>query len=214
MSSCKNIHPHSLSLPDHSHDHHCRDHHHHCRDHHHHCRDHHDHCRDHHHHSHDHHHHCRDHHHHDHHCRDHHCVPDLHFDYDVNTKYSKYSKIAFGTSILETISGDLFQKEKKIIKKYGKFAISNTIYDVEDKKSKTFFEDSSVVTFYLSNGSIQFLTADKFTKDKEGNFILPSGKSVYKIVSGTDMYLKAKGYVEIEANNNFRKVKIYFTNKK
>jgi len=63
---------------------------------------------------------------------------------------------------------------------------------------------------FLPKGAIQFTTAFQVTKDIQGNFIFPTSETAYKIISGTGIYLDAKGYIVIYAKNMLRQANIYF----
>jgi hypothetical protein len=140
------------------------------------------------------------------------CIkPDLSLFYNLDDNITIFSRNTFGSTIIETINGNLLNKNNNVV---GRIAITNTIYDINDTNNNGLYENSSQTTLFLKKGNIQFTTAYQVTKDSQGNFIFPSGKTIYKIVSGTGIYLNAKGYIMIIANNMARKANIYFTNKK
>jgi len=113
--------------------------------------------------------------------------------------------------MIETINGNLFDKTQTNV---GRFAITNTIYDINDSNNNGLFEEASQTTLYLQKGNIQFSTAYQVTKDSQGNYIFPSGKTVFKILSGTGVFLNAKGFVVINSNGTLRKINIYIINQK
>jgi hypothetical protein len=137
--------------------------------------------------------------------------PYLKLYFDLNDNLSIFAKNIFGSSIIETINGNLFNQNNINI---GRFAITNTIYDLNDTNQSGLFEVTSTSTFFLQKGNIQYTTSHQIIKDSQGNYIFPDGKSIFKILSGTGIFLNAKGYVVIYSKNTTRKVCIYFTNLK
>ena len=147
-----------------------------------------------------------------HHCKSrhpHHCKPNIQLYYNLDDNLSIFASNTFGSTMIETMNGNLVNKSNTTV---GRFAITNTIYDITDANQSGLFDVVSQTTFYLEKGNIQFSTAHQVMKDSQGKYIFPSGKTIFKILSGTGIYLKAKGYVVIYANNMYRKVKIFFVN--
>jgi len=120
---------------------------------------------------------------------------------------SVFSTITFGSTIIETITGPLLNKNKNSVER---FAITNTIYDLNDINQDGFYESTSMITFYLKRGNIQVSAASQVTKDSDGKYIFPTGKYIYTILSGTGKFLNARGYVIINANNTKRNVIIAY----
>jgi hypothetical protein len=135
------------------------------------------------------------------------CRPDLKLYWNLDDNLSIFSKNTFGSTVLETINGNITDYKKNNI---GRFAITNTIYDINDNNQNGLFENTSQTTFFLPKGAIQFTTAFQVIKDIQGNFIFPTSETIYKIISGTGIYLDAKGYVVIYAKNMLRQANIYF----
>jgi len=67
-----------------------------------------------------------------------------------------------------------------------------------------------ILTFFLPDGNIIFNTAYKVIRNEQGNYIFPSGRSTFKIISGTGIYLHMQGVVIINSDNMERKVEILF----
>ena len=136
----------------------------------------------------------------------------IRFFYNLKSSNTVVSKQIFDSTIIETLNGNIFE-DSNLNVSIGKIAIINTIYDINNLNSDNLFAVTAQVTLFLLDGNIQFITAFKVTKNSEGNYIFPTSKTKFKILSGTGKYLNAQGYITIKATliNFFRRGKITFT---
>jgi hypothetical protein len=136
----------------------------------------------------------------------------IRFFYNLKSNNTVISKQFFDSTLIETLNGNIYE-DVNLTTSIGKIAIINTIYDINNSNNNNLFDVTAQVTLFLSDGNIQFITAFKVTKNNEGNYIFPTSKTKFKILSGTGKYLNAKGYITIKATliNFFRRGKITFT---
>jgi hypothetical protein len=68
------------------------------------------------------------------------------------------------------------------------------------------------LTFFLPQGSLDIINSVKITKNRQDNFVSPSGTFPYKIICGSDDFLYATGILVVITNNDDlkRKVLVYF----
>ena len=139
-------------------------------------------------------------------------VPDLVFYYSDDDTISNYSKFKFGSTLILNISGNITDKSitTKNYNKIGYFTeykmcnpnptLNNTAYV------------TNIETFFLKNGSLQLQPTGIQPINFQGNYSITSNTIVkFKIISGTENYLNAKGYVTINTYDNLeRKVSVYF----
>jgi hypothetical protein len=137
--------------------------------------------------------------------------PDLTLFWSLDDNLSIFSKINFGSTEIETINGNLKDSKNNVV---GRFAFTNTIYDISDANQNGLFENTSQSTLFLPKGNIQYTTAFQVTKDSQGNYIFPSSETKYKIISGTGIYFNVDGYIVINAKDMSRIGYIYFTKNK
>ena len=138
-------------------------------------------------------------------------VPDLVFYYSDDDTISNYSKFKFGSTLILNISGNITDKSitTKNYNKIGYFTeykmcnpnptLNNTAYV------------TNIETFFLKNGSLQLQPTGIQPINFQGNYSITSNTIVkFKIISGTENYLNAKGYVTINTYDNLeRKVSVY-----
>jgi len=135
---------------------------------------------------------------------------DLTFFYNKKQPPANTSKLIFGSTQLEVITGPI----KKDNTNLGTFSFSNTIFDIDTVKG--LYDGSSMVTFHFPNGSIQVSTIFKTKINTDGSFLysqrVPT-RTIYKIISGTSSYANVNGYVVFNVNpkKQFRKVEVFFT---
>ena len=139
-------------------------------------------------------------------------VPDLVFYYSDDDTISNYSKFKFGSTLILNISGNITDKSitTKNYSKIGYFTeykmcnpnptLNNTAYV------------TNIETFFLKNGSLQLQPVGIQPINFQGNYSITSNTTVtFKIISGTENYLNAKGYITINTYDNLeRKVSVYF----
>ena len=136
-------------------------------------------------------------------------IPDLVFYYSDDNTISTYSKFTFGTTLILNISGNI--TDKSITNKSNKIGYF-TEYKMCNPTVNNAAYVTNIETFYLKNGSIQIQPAGIQPKNFQGNYtITPNTTGTFRIISGTENYLKVNGYVTIKTYDNLeRKVSVYF----
>ena len=131
--------------------------------------------------------------------------PDLVFYYSDDDTISNYSKLNFGSALILNISGHITDKNYKKIGHFTEYKICNPV-----KNNSAYV--TNMETFHLKNGSIQIQPTGIQPKNFQGNYSIPSNiTQTFKIISGTEKYLHAKGNVIFNTYDNLeRKVRIYF----
>ena len=136
--------------------------------------------------------------------------PDLVFYYSDDNTISTYSKFKFGSTLILNISGNITDKSitTNNYNKIGYFTeykmcnptINNTAYV------------TNIETFFLKNGSIQIQPAGIQPINFQGNYSITSNTTMtFRIISGTQNYVNAKGLVILKTYDNLeRKVSVYF----
>jgi len=136
--------------------------------------------------------------------------PDLVFYYSDDNTISTYSKFNFDSTLILNISGNITDKSitTNNYNKIGYFTeykmcnptINNTAYV------------TNIETFFLKNGSIQIQPAGIQPINFQGNYSITSNTTMtFRIISGTQNYVNAKGLVILKTYDNLeRKVSVYF----
>jgi hypothetical protein len=139
--------------------------------------------------------------------------PTFTFYYSVDNSQpgkSVVEKLKIGsTSLIETIHGTTYCKNKEII---GTYAICQTLYEIRPTDVvNTLYDSSGQLTFYFKDGAIQTNIALQLTKIADGKYVSSSGEKIKKIVSGTGKYLNATGTIKISVDNVSleRKVEVF-----
>jgi hypothetical protein len=136
--------------------------------------------------------------------------PDLVFYYSDDDTISNYSKLNFGSTLILNISGHI--TDKSITKKNYNIIGHFTEYKICNPVKNNSAYVTNMETFHLKNGALQIQPTGIQPKNFQGNYSIPSNiTQTFKIISGTDSYLHAKGNVIFNTYDNLeRKVSIYF----
>lgn len=106
-------------------------------------------------------------------------------------------------SILQTINGPVFS-DAALTQKIGKWAVTNTTYDINNTESNGIYERTSTRTFYLPKGQLTIPNNALTSKRSDGTFITVPGTYLQEIDGGTDKYLNARGIASITLPVNSR----------
>jgi hypothetical protein len=126
------------------------------------------------------------------------------FYYSVDSTISTITKFTVDNSIInETINGPIntrpFSDPKS--KQLGTFAIHQIIYNINDIDESGRYDATGQITFFLPGGAIQGNIAIRLIKNNQNNFVGPPDKTIiYKIVSGTGLFLDSTGTMQITLN--------------
>jgi len=125
--------------------------------------------------------------------------PDLTFYCSTNTSISSFTQtFLYGAgsaeSVIQTWNGPIFT-DTALTQKIGKWATTNTTYDVNNSESKGLFKRNGTLTYYLPKGQITILLNRGAFKRSDGVFSSLVGTYLNTILGGTDEYLNTRGIV-------------------
>jgi len=141
--------------------------------------------------------------------------PDLSFYYSTDTSITSFTQTyLYGSgsneSVLQTWNGPVFA-DANLLQNIGKYATSNTTYNINNTESSNIFDRSGTQTYYLPNGQITVLTNAFAYKRGDGAYVAIPGTYSQTILGGTDEYLNARGIASRTrtANSTTWSVSIY-----
>jgi hypothetical protein len=133
------------------------------------------------------------------------------FYYSDDNRISTYSKLNFELTLILNISGNI--TNSSITEKNNNIVEYFTEYKICNHTANNSAYVTNIETFDLKDGSIQIQPAGIKSINYQMNYnISANGTLTFKIISGTNNYLNAKGYVTLKTYDNLeRKVNIYFS---
>jgi len=135
-------------------------------------------------------------------------APDLTFYFSVlhnNNFISNLGNIGVSQITFGTIYSDI-----DLTQKIGDSIIQKTI---STKNNNGFYTYAGTRTYFLPNGTLNWLDNNISILNSAGNYVTPKGKYLIQIVSGSGEYLNKTGIVEnIIDETTTRTVNVYFNN--